>query len=238
VEDIEQRSREVSREKTRGVIAVLEHGTNEATGELGRHAVNQGYQLKHCRVDEERTELPTPGSYDMLLVMGSFESVNNSSLPWIERERQYVSEIVASDMPMLGVCFGAQLLAQCLGGSVKRLDRAEIGWKFLDTVDSEFIVPGPWLVWHEDEVSVPKEVTVLATSDLCVQAFESGPHVGVQFHPEITSDILNGWLSIRRKLDFPDELAFERFVREGVTNAETSKSNAAHFFDRFVARFT
>jgi GMP synthase (glutamine-hydrolysing) len=223
-------------EKPSGVIAVLEHSSTDVAGEIGRHAIDHGFELASYRVDLEDTQLPELGAFEMLLVMGSYESVNNSSVAWIERERTFVTEVVEAGTPVLGVCFGAQLLAQALGGSVERLGEPEVGWKLVEVSDETLVVPGPWMVWHEDHVRVPDGAEVLARSDVCVQAFSAGPHLGVQFHPEVSPELLRAWTSHQRTSETADPAAVQRLHAGIAEHAEASTTNAAGLLDRFLDR--
>ncbi len=101
-------------------------------------------------------------------------------------------------VPVLGVCFGAQLLAEVLGGSVERAERTELGWGEIRTDDPGLIGPGPWLNWHHDAITCPPTAVALAHTESALQAFIDGIHTGVQFHPEVTPDVVNGWIDDAR----------------------------------------
>ena len=96
---------------------------------------------------------------------------------------------------MLGVCFGGQALAAALGGTVERAPKAEFGWYEVQSCVPDVIATGPWFQWHFDRFTVPEGATVLAHSDVGVQAFRIGRSLGLQFHPELTATILEGWLA-------------------------------------------
>lgn len=59
---------------------------------------------------------------------------------------------------------------------------------------------GRWFAWHQDHIEPPPDSTVLARSDLCVQGFSTGAHLGVQFHPEVTTQQVEDWLAQARRL--------------------------------------
>jgi GMP synthase-like glutamine amidotransferase len=96
---------------------------------------------------------------------------------------------------VLGICFGAQALAAALGGSVVPLARPEHAWIELRAEDPSVIPPGPWLALHEDAVELPESGHELARNRFGPQAFGIGPHLGVQFHPEVTPAILARWVA-------------------------------------------
>jgi GMP synthase (glutamine-hydrolysing) len=169
-----------------------------------------------------------------LLVTGSESSVNDDSVPGLARERDALRAAVDAGTPVLGVCFGAQLLAQALGGSVSRLDQPEVGWKLLETSDDDMVAPGPWLLWHEDHVALPPGAQLLATSDICLAAFSAGPHLGVQFHPEVSPHLLAAWIEQQRTSEHADAEALERLAAGIEEYGERSSENAAGLVDRFL----
>ena len=153
----------------------------------------------------ERAPCPVPGSFDLLVVMGSIESVTDGSVPWIRPERDLVAGAVDHGVPVLGVCFGGQLLAQVLGGTVSRAVRPEVGWGRLDTVDPDRVPAGPWLDWHEDAFTCPPGAEPVARTDVSLHAFVQGPHTGLQFHPEVTRAVVEAWIGdARERAHLPD----------------------------------
>ena len=171
-------------------IHFLEHSEHDVPGVLGRLALDRGWEVGASRADRGASSLPTVGSFDVLVVLGSDESTLDPTVDWIGPERALVSEVVAAGTPVLGVCFGGQLLAQVLGGEVSRATRKEIGWRAVGSADPVRLPSGPWLVWHEDAFTAPPGSESLAWTDVSLQAFVSGVHTGVQFHPEVTREIV------------------------------------------------
>jgi len=180
-------------------IAFLQHSATDVPGVLGLLATGYGLEVSAHRADHGRAGLPAGGTFDLLVVLGSVASVTDAAVPWIAPERQLVSRAVADGVSVLGVCFGGQLLAQVLGGTVARAEQPEIGWRLLDTVDPARVPAGPWLDWHEDAFTCPPGAEPLARTDVSLHAFAQGPHTGVQFHPEVTVDVVTSWIGIDRE---------------------------------------
>jgi GMP synthase (glutamine-hydrolysing) len=172
------------------VILVLSHQDDAGPGNLLPWLAAAGLDAVVRAVPEEG--LPdTAESWDAVVVLGSRESTVDPAVPWAEPERALVRGCIDAGTPVLGICFGAQQLALVLGGTVSRMPAPRFGWT---TVTGNGPVGGEWFSWHEDHVAVPAGATELARSPDCVQAFRYGPHLGVQFHPEITGPQIAGWI--------------------------------------------
>jgi GMP synthase (glutamine-hydrolysing) len=232
----EQRSTRPSTIEEPVRVAFFEHSEWDVAGALGARAERRGCSILRYRADVMAAPLPATDSFDLLVVMGSTASVNDAAVGWIDRERGLVDDAISRGRPVLGVCFGGQLLAQVLGGEVRASARREVGWRLLET-DAPALVPaGPWLVWHEDEFGVPPGAEPLARSDSCLHAFGSGLHLGVQFHPEVDPEIVGHWVDQaleagRIERTEADDLlsGFDRGARNGV-------ERAAALFDGFFGR--
>jgi GMP synthase (glutamine-hydrolysing) len=180
-------------------IAFLQHSATDVPGVLGDYVDGLGFAVAAHRADHGAASLPPPGTFDVLVVMGSIESVTDATVPWIAPERRLVADAVAAGVPVLGVCFGGQLLAEVLGGTVGRASRSEIGWRLLDTVDPALVPAGPWLDWHEDAFTRPPGARAVARTDVALHAFVDGRHTGLQFHPEVTRPVVESWIGDARE---------------------------------------
>ena len=110
-----------------------------------------------------------------------------------EREIEWLRDADAAGVPILGICFGAQALATALGGCVHKLSTPEVGWVTVASNDDDRIPAGPWMAWHEDGFTLPPLAYELASNAFGVQAFCHCRHLAVQFHPEVTPEIVEGW---------------------------------------------
>lgn len=139
---------------------------------------------------------PDPEGYDLVVSMGSPWSVYDSATigTWIGRHVDVLRQAHAADVPVLGICFGGQVLAAALGGTVTRAEHAEFGWGKIETTVPDRIASGPWFQWHIDRFHLPDDVEVLAHNEAAIQAYRKGRSLGTQFHPELTVSILERWL--------------------------------------------
>jgi GMP synthase-like glutamine amidotransferase len=138
---------------------------------------------------------PDPRAYDLVVSLGSEKSAYDDALPWMGREVALLREAVEADVPVLGICFGSQILARALGGEALRARQSEIGWVRIRSDDPALIADGPWFQWHHDTFTPPPRARVLASSPVGPQAYTVGRSLGVQFHPEVTNEIVEGWVS-------------------------------------------
>lgn len=219
---------------TRGRVLFLEHQPDAPAGYLGERAAEGGHEVTVASVPGGT--VPDPAGFDLVVPLGSGESVYDETVPWIPVEQAVLRRAVDSGVPVLGVCFGSQMLASVLGGEVRRAPAPTIGWHKIDTDDPDLVEPGPWVVWHFDVLTPPPDAAEIARSPVGTQAFLAGPHAGVQFHPEATPGSVASWAST-----YGGDLAALGQTREdllGETRARTEEARrAAHrLFDRFYER--
>ncbi|GAA3543427.1 type 1 glutamine amidotransferase [Zobellella aerophila] len=209
----------------------LIHAETDLPGSLPELLSELGITLDVISVNDV---LPAPSELELLFVMGSIESAYDDSLPWMAKEVAWLRQVVDSGVPVLGICFGSQLLARLLGGSVSRNRQPEIGWCHIDTPDDGWSHQGPWLNFHFDAFIAPPGATLLGKTELAQQAFRHGKVMGVQFHPEITVDMFDTWTAGWRQTgegrrflekvgDLPDRLRREIEQRQPENRANLSR---------------
>jgi GMP synthase (glutamine-hydrolysing) len=190
--------------------------------------------------------VPDPAEADVVVVMGSSESADDDALPWLGPELAYLHRAVELGTPVLGICFGGQALSRVLGGTVGRAPRAERGFVDLGSLDPATLAPGRWMQFHRDAFTLPPGARPLARNDVCLQAFAAGPHLGVQFHPEITSDVFAAWgesyaekqatLSAADRASVPDRSAIEAIAAEIDERADAGPRACRELVAGFVDR--
>jgi len=186
---------------------VIEHDWYCPAAGVGDRLVEHGYQLEAFRVLDDPTDpvctkpYPDATDYDVLVVTGSTWSVTDTDMigSWIGREVEMVRAAHDAGVAVLGLCFGGQVLSTALGGEVRRVDTPEFGWHEVDTDLPDAIAPGPWFEWHYDGFTVPDGATEIARTAVSPQAFRIGRSVGTQFHPEVTTELVDRWISMDEK---------------------------------------
>lgn len=214
-------------------IAVLEHETQSPAGLFGDWAAARGHVLDTVVVPGlERW--PRPGGHDLIVSLGSDCSVHASPDPWIAAELDFLRSAGGAGVPVLGICFGAQILAAALGGSVLRAEHPDAGWRTLDSRAPELIPPGPWLCWHEDVFTVPPGGEEIARDEVGSLAFREGSNIGIQFHPEVDADLARAWIDGAGERLLRDRVDESQLRDEAISAAPGARARAFDLFDRMA----
>lgn len=179
---------------------VIHHDHVSSAGHVGERLAQRGYALDEILVvpperygtPDVEADFPGVGEYDLIVPLGAPWSVTRMN-SWITAELALLREARTRDVPVLGICFGGQLLAASLGGTVERAPRFEMGWSVLDADVPGLVGPGTWFQFHGDRWTLPEGVRELARNEVASQAFVHGRALGVQFHPELTPETLRAW---------------------------------------------
>lgn len=214
----------------------LRHDPGSVPGLIGRAFADRGFELDvlpmGASIDDGTFsgDFPNPVDYDVVLPMGAIWSINDDSQvgTWIDRELKLLQDADHREVPVWGVCFGAQALSAAHGGRVVRSGTPEIGYTEIETLDPRRIPPGPWMQWHYDMFTVPDGAELLATTDVGPQAFTLRKNLAVQFHPEVDIDMIEFWIAQN-----PDDAAAS--VAELGTTLDRIRADAIEQRDRAIA---
>lgn len=198
---------------------ILQHEEPTPPGHMTEWLAEQGAEVEVFRIDEKEDEV-SPRDYDLIVSLGSEFAAFDDTIPFVQREVKLYEQAIESGVPILGLCFGGQMLARVLGSRLFRAEQAEIGWLPIRTRDTELVSTGPWFQWHFDSFSAPPGADLIAETDLAPQAFVSGRNLGLQFHPEVTPEIMDEWVRA-----YPHELEAEGVDPKGLL-AETRQRAA------------
>lgn len=142
-------------------------------------------------------DLPSFTEYDAVLTLGARWSVTDPAQTsnWLPTVLAALRNADAAGVPVLGICFGAQLLTLAHGGEVGNASEPELGWYTVDTDDESLIAAGPWFEWHYDWMSrLPEGAIEIARTAAAPQAFALRRNLAVQFHPEVEQQIFGVWM--------------------------------------------
>jgi GMP synthase (glutamine-hydrolysing) len=176
----------------------LQHVEFEGPGCIGNWAGIHGHEITRTRLYADE-ELPDPLQIDMLVIMGGPMGVYDEQVyPWLNHEKAFIDRCIAQSMPVLGICLGAQLVADILGAHIYRNKYKEIGWHMIELTSEARKhriaenLPASMSVfqWHGDTFDIPVNSVHLASSAACGnQAFlYKGSVLGLQFHFESTPE--------------------------------------------------
>jgi len=181
-------------------------------------------------------DLPGDHDFDGVVVTGSRSSVYWDE-KWIDALVAYVADCHDAGVPVLGVCFGHQVVAAALGGRVADMGEYEIGYRSVERVADDPLFDGVGETFtafttHSDAVvELPPGARLLAENDYGVHAFRLGESVGVQFHPEYDTDTAASVTT--RKDDLADER--KREVLDGITAQNYAAAcEAKRLFENFT----
>lgn len=200
---------------------IAQHEEATPPGLMTDWLTEQQASVEILRLDEDGRDVD-PRDFDLIVSLGSEFAAFDDTIPWIPREARLFQDALERDVPILGLCFGGQMLARALGARGYRSDRSEIGWLPVRTRNPDLVSEGPWFQWHFDTFTVPSGAEVVADTDIGPQAFVAGRSLGLQFHPEVTPEIMEAWVRV-----YPHELKAEGVDPDGLL-AETKRRAASH----------
>jgi len=187
-------------------VLFIEHDSASPGGPVWRQFEKRGYEITRFNVVSKENyhtpnvnvTFPDYKNFDVIVPMGSpwgvweDERIGN----WLLPEIAYFKEVHNAGIPILGICFGGQLMARVLGGSVAPGPRSELGWHVIISDDTNLVDRGPWFQYHWDRWALPPKAKEIARTPVASQAFIQGRTMGLQFHPEVDSEVLSHWFTL------------------------------------------
>jgi GMP synthase-like glutamine amidotransferase len=171
------------------------------------------------------SRFPTIHPYDLLVITGGSMSTNDTGrYPWLNEEKRFIKNAIENNKPILGICLGAQILADVLGADVSTNKHKEIGWfpvkQVPNTKDKlkskiQSLLPEEFMAfhWHGETFNIPIEAEHIFESDACTnQGFIYKDNViGLQFHLESTEVSINALIN-----NCSTELVDDEYIQKGV----------------------
>ncbi len=218
------------------IIYYLQHVAFEGLGSIEKWARNHRRGTSAIRL-YEKGALPEPEQLDALVVLGGPMSIKEEEkYPWLIEEKRFLERVIKHDVPVLGICLGAQLLAHVLGAKVYPNAEKEIGWfPVTRTVPANAnklasVLPEKMEVfhWHGDTFDIPDSAVQLYRSDVCEnQAFAYNDKiVGLQFHLETTPASLDSLINhCSEELKDEPHIQTADVMRKGTSRFQTINKN-------------
>ncbi len=229
-------------------VLVLRHEPHVSIGSLAGILAEAGLEPRQLDLFEHVPDtLPWQESSGLIALGGTMSANDGDTYPFLVAELHWLREAVRRDVPTLGICLGAQLLAKALGAVVYRSPQSEIGWFQVDLLpaaadDRLFAGRGPAEMvfhWHNDTFDLPPSAVQLARSPACAcQAFRAGQSAyGVQFHAEMVPQLMELWLSqscAKQSVDNPREVGIASIRSAALTAFPAMNSFSQCVLKRFA----
>lgn len=185
-------------------ILFVQHVDNEGPGNFKRVLDEQEIPFQVLKTFLPVNFVLPEDCWGVIILGGPMNVDDESEYPFLREEKDFIRELIRQEIPLLGICLGAQLIAQAAGGKVFKADEKEIGWYEValsaegkhDTLFERLPRSFQVFQWHEDTFSIPPQGKKLITAAGCPnQGFKVGTRCyGIQFHLEADTGMINEWL--------------------------------------------
>lgn len=228
-----------------GRALIVTHVPWEGPHRIADALLAAGFELDHRR-PLEGDALPAHDEVAAAVFMGGPMNVDEvERWPGLALEREWIAEAAGRDLPLLGVCLGAQLIARALGAEIRPGRQKELGWAEVEVVDADDPLLGPLaprsevLHWHGDVFDLPPSATLLARSaQTAVQAFRAGRAWGLLFHAEADAALAELWLAEPSMREEAESVlgaeATEQIIRRADEQGAAMIERTTPVFERFA----
>ena len=199
-------------------LLVIQNIEREGPGLFLKIARQKGF-LPEIYILSIGHKLPKAKKGDLILIMGgpmSISDINSKKYFWLREETDFIVRAIGNEIPIIGVCLGAQLLSHVFGGKIEKLkdkankvNKPELGWSEISSINLQsndelsLMLKKPLKVlhWHGDRMILPPQAELLASSNRCKEQFFkiSKYFYGLQFHVETEGLMTDTWIKNDKK---------------------------------------
>ena len=184
-------------------VLVLQHESCETLGVFEEELQKRDIQSRYVKVYEEAVPKSFKGFSKIIILGGPMNVYEEETCPFLRAEDVLIKEALKKRVPLLGICLGSQLIAKAAGAKVRKGPEKEIGWYTIrlteegkrDRLFNRFKDEFKVFHWHGDTFDLPAGAVPLAENDLYLQAFRLESAYALQFHLEVTEEMIKDWLS-------------------------------------------
>jgi GMP synthase-like glutamine amidotransferase len=222
----------------------LQHVPFETPGNIEAWVIQKGYSLSFTHFYNNE-DLPSLDDSDALIIMGGPMSVHDKkAFAWLKKEKEFIAAAIREKKKILGICLGAQLIADVLGARVYNNMEKEIGFMPVHFTENaaqhnlfkDFNANEMVFHWHGETFDLPDEAILLASTKACTnQAYMIGNNImGLQFHLEVTPEIVKDMVNHEGHELIPAACIFsaEKILSE-LHNLERDKKILFSLLDKF-----
>jgi len=201
-------------------IHYLQHVKFETVGTIAQWSEKKGHTLSSTHLYKDDC-FPSLDNFDLLVIMGGPMNIYEyEKYPWLREEKKFIEETISARKAVLGICLGAQLVADVLKAKVFKNNYKEIGWFSVFTLKQEISniyllenIPEKFTAfhWHGDTFNLPEDATKLFSSEACKnQGFIYKDKVlGLQFHLEMSNETIRSVIE-----NCSDELIDGKYIQK------------------------
>ena len=226
-------------------VVAIRHVAFEDLGLFGEVLADRGDRVRYIEAADAKLQDLDPRAADLLVVLGGpIGAYEEDAYPFLTQELKLLEQRLQADLPTLGICLGAQLMARALGASVYPGGRKEIGWAPVRLTEEglasplrQFAPDTAVLHWHGDTFDLPEGATRLASTDLYEnQAFRwAGNALALQFHAEATASGLEHWfVGHASEISATSGLSVAQLRRQTDVHARRVHREGRQFFEQWL----
>ena len=202
-------------------ILCIKNISFETLGNIKSYLLSDGFKVREILSTKETIQSQNLPEYDAIFILGGPMSVNDN-FDYLLEEKKLILSSINLGIPIFGICLGSQLIASSCGGNVYPGPKKEIGWgevritrkgqsSIFDNIRGNEIRV---FHWHGDTFTLPSEAEILSESDLYIQAFRFKNAIGIQFHLEVTKNMIQNWIRKYHKELKNENLSSDGLVKD------------------------